>query len=142
MDTKRFKPKYDKMFYWIWIPMLMLMIALTALTLFDFVAFIIIFATDVFVAYFFFSSIVGYVELREKSVFVKFGFILKREIPYDRIRGLTRERRVYADSMLSIKNALDHINIKYNKFDMISVSVADNDELVREIELRAGLNKM
>ena len=91
---------------------------------------------DVFTFYFLITSLFGYVELREDSVFIKFGFIMKREIPYKNIRGITKERKMYADSMVALKNSLDHVNIKYNRFDMISVSVVGNDELISEIELR------
>ena len=42
---------------------------------------------------------------------------------------------------MSLKNALDHINIKYNKFDITTVSVVDNDDLIRKIEVqRAGVD--
>lgn len=36
--------------------------------------------------------------------------------------------------MLSLKNSLDHINIKYNTFDITSVSVIGNAELIAELE--------
>ncbi len=89
---------------------------------------------DVFTYYFMVSSLVGYVELREHTLYVKFGFILKREIPYDKIRELNKERRIMSYSMLSLKNSLEHINIKYNRFDMITVSVVKNDELIERLE--------
>lgn len=112
------------------------MIAVTALTVFEPVALFIIIPLDLFVFYFLASPLFGYVELRENSVFIKFGFILKKEIPYGKIRALSKERRIYSESMLSLKNSLDHVNIKYNTFDIVTVSVSDNDELIRETKER------
>ena len=118
------------------------MLTVTLLSIYHIVAFLLTLLVDVFVFYFLISPLFGYVELREDSVFIKFGLLLKREIPYGKIRGVTEERKFYADSMLSLKNALVHINIKYNSFDMVSVSVVGNGELKEEIEARTmgGLN--
>jgi hypothetical protein len=79
------------------------------------------------------SSLVGYVELRMNSVFVKFGFIIKREIPYDKIRKIAKERKIMSNTYLSLKNSLDHVSIKYNKYDEIVVSVINNDDLIKEL---------
>ena len=136
MEYKRFKPMFDKLYYLIWIPTSVLMIAMTVFACFEPVVLFVAIPIDVFTFYFLITSLVGYVELREDSVFIKFGFIMKREIPYKNIRGITKERKMYADSMVALKNSLDHVNIKYNRFDMISVSVVGNDELISEIELR------
>ena len=62
--------------------------------------------------------------------------LLKKEIPYHKIRAIEKERGIYCNSIMSLKNALDHINIKYNKFDITTVSVVDNDDLIRKIEAR------
>lgn len=136
MTNKIFKPKIDKMMYATWIPTAVLLAAMTVVSAFAPITLLITVPIDIFTFYFLFSSLAGYVELRGESVFIKCGFILKREIPYERIRGFTCERKFYADSMISLKNSLDHVNIKYNTLDLISVSVTDNDGLVREIELR------
>lgn len=139
MENKRYKPLLDKLFFIIWVPTFIVMLALTVMPLvlsFYLPLLIALLATDVFVFYFLVSPLFGYVELGERSVLIKFGFILKREIPYEKIRGFSRERKFYADSMLSLKNALSHVNIKYNKFDVVSVSVIDSDGMIREIETR------
>ena len=104
LQNKRYKPLIDKLFLYIWIPTTFIMIALTAVCATNLLALIIIIPVDLFTYYFLFSSICGYVELRESSVFIKFGFIIKREIPYNKIRGLVKERKFYSDSMLSLKN--------------------------------------
>ena len=136
MSNKRFKPLIDKSFYMIWIPTVLLLVAATVISFTSPIALVILIATDVFSLYFLFSSLSGYVELRENAVYIKFGFIKNAEIPYERIRGFSKEHKIYSDSTLSIKNALDHVNIKYNKFEIASVSVVSNDELISEIEMR------
>ena len=136
-DAKRFKPAIDKLFWWILITASVIMLALTLLTAFDapFMLFITV-PTDLFVAYFIVSPLFGYAELREKTLFIKFGFLLKREIPYAKIRGTSTERKIYADSMLSLKNALDHVNVKYNKFDVVSMSLKNSENFVAELSER------
>lgn len=136
MPKKRFKPLIDKTFYIIWIPTAVLLAAATVIALSSLLALLILIATDLFTLYFLLSSLAGYVELRENTVFIKLGFIMKLDIPYEKIRGFSRQRKIYSDSTVSIKNALEHVNIKYNKFDIVSVSVVTNDELIGEIERR------
>ena len=132
----RYKPAIDKYFWMIWIPIMLLLLVGTFLAIFEPLGLIIMLFVDLFCLYFLISSVMGYVELREEAVFIKFGFILKREIPYEKIREITKERKVVAYSTLSLKNALEHINIKYNKFDMVTVSVKENDELIKHLNER------
>ena len=134
--NKRFKPKIGKTFYVIWIPTVLFLSVMTAVSLVAPLAFVILLLTDALTLYFLLTSLFGYVELRDDAVFVKFGFIAKAEIPYSTIRRVTKERKLYADSIMSLKNSLDHVNIKYNRFDIVSVSATDNDELISEIEAR------
>ena len=136
MPQRRYKPKYDKIFWWTWIPTAMLLIAATVIAALEPAALFVVIPTDAFTLYFLFSSLVGYAELRERSIFIKFGFILKREIPYAKIRGVTKERKLYADSTVALKNSLEHLNIRYNVFDVASVSVRDNDEFLSELTAR------
>ena len=135
MDTKRFKPKIDKMFFWITIPTAVLLVGMTVGFAFlsPLSVLFVMIPTDLFTFYFLISPLFGYAELREESVFIKFGFIMKREIPYSKIRGMSFERKFYADSMLSLKNSLDHVNVKYNTFDLVSISVNENEEFVTEL---------
>lgn len=136
MQNKKFRPKLDKTFSIILICTTALMLAATVLSVLAPVTFFITIPLDLFVFYFLFSPLFGYVELREESLFIKFGFFIKREIPYAKIRAFSKERKLYSDSMLSLKNSLDHVNIKYNVFDVISVSVKDNDLFIAEAEAR------
>ena len=136
METKRFKPLIDKLYWWILIPTAVLLIAATVISVGSLFALIVMLCADLSTVYFLISPLVGYVELRESSCFVRFGFFMTREIPYSKIRGIEKTRKFYADSMMSLKNSMDHVNIKYNKFDLVSVSVVDNEEFIRELEKR------
>ena len=133
----RYKPKFDKLFLWILIPTALLILSVTVISAF-FGAVTLFFTVPVtlFVFYFLLTPAFGYAELRESSLFVKFGFFLTREIPYEKIRGVEKARKFYSDSMLSLKNSLDHVNVKYNKFDILSVSVTDNEDFMAELEKR------
>lgn len=134
--NKTYKPKIGRMFYAIWIPTVIFLIAMTFVSLVSPIALVILLLTDALTLYFLLTSLFGYVELREDSVFVKFGFVAKVQIPYSKIREVTKERKLYADSIMSLKNSLEHVNIKYNRFDVVSVSVVDNEDLMNEIEKR------
>ena len=112
------------------------MIALTVFACFEPAALLLMLPTDILTFYFLLSPLFGYVELRENTLFIKFGFILKREIPYNKIRGLIKERSFIAETMLSLKNSFEHVKIKYNSFDVITVSVIDNDSFIKEVENR------
>ena len=136
MENKRYKPLIGKMFFIIWIPTLILLITATVMSAPYIVALLIMLATDIFTVYFLISPLFGYVELREDEVFVKLGFFTTVEIPYNKIRAIVKEHKLYADSLISLKNSLDHVNIKYNRFDVLSVSVVDNDELIDMIKTK------
>ena len=139
MEIKRYKPKFDKLFY---IPIGIvgaLMVGATLISSIEPLGLVIMLACDLIVLYFVSASFAGYVELRESVMFVKFGFFLKREIPYNKIRKIEIQHRFYSESMLSLKNSLDHIDVRYNLYDVVSVSVVDNDDLVRELSIRSGI---
>lgn len=138
MENKRFKPKIGKIFYAIWMPTVALLTVATWMSHAAPIGFAIMLATDVFTLYFLLTSLFGYVELREETVFVKFGLLTEKEIPYTSIRDVTKERKFYSDSMVSLKYTLEHVNIKYNRFDLVSVSVVENDELISDLRKRIG----
>ena len=141
MKNLRFYPKFDKLYLWITLPTAALMLLLLVLTgVFRSTGGLIVMACAVaFVGYFLISPCFGYVELREETVFIKFGFFLKREIPYARIRGIEKKRTAIADSMLSLKNALNHVNIKYASFDCVSISVKNEEKMIDEIKRRSNI---
>ena len=141
MQYKRYKPLFDKLFWCIFIPTVLLLCAVSVVTVLanPWLAFLAV-GIDAFTLYFLLCPVFGYVELREDTLFIKYGVFMKREIPCKKIRGVKKGRRIYSESMLSLKNSLEHIDIKYNSFDITTVSVVDNDGLMREIALRAGLS--
>ena len=141
MENKIYKPKIDKLFWLIWIPTSVFMILMTVFAFFEPISLLIMIPTDIFTFYFLLTSLFGYVELRDDVLFIRFGLIMTREIPYSKIRGLVKERKFYSESMMSLKNALEHVNIKYNSFDVVTVSVTDNDEFIKDINLRIENSK-
>lgn len=136
MQAKRYKPLFDKLYYIIFVPLMLILAVATTLATVESLALIIMLFVDVFSLYFVISPIFGYVELRETSLFIKYGFILKNEIPYANIRSVVKGRGVYSESMMSLKNSMEHVTLKYNRFDVTTVSVKGNDELIREISAR------
>ena len=141
MEHKRFFPKYDTLFHFIWIPTAIIMLFLLVMNAFlpSTFGWIVTLVTTVVVAYFVISPMFGYVELRETCVFVKFGFFMRRVIPYETIRGVEKKRTAIADSMVALKNAMEHVNIKHGSFDVTSVSVKDGDAMMAEIRKRCGI---
>ena len=136
MQVKRYKPLVDKLFYIILIPTVLLLIAFTVISAFEPTMLLVTVPVDIVCLYFLISPLFGYAELRESSLFIKFGFFMKREIPYSKIRGISCARKWYSDSMLSLKNSMEHLNIKYNSFDMVSISVCENAAFGEELKLR------
>ena len=137
--NKRYKPKLDRLFAIIAIPTLVACIAIIILPALSYSkSLFITVPTALFVIYFLISPLFGYAELRENELFIKYGFFLKKAIPYSKIRSAEKQRKYYSDSMLSLKNAFEHVNIKYNSFDATVVSVEDNDEFVANLCARLG----
>ena len=133
----KYRPKLDKM-YWILLGIAdgVCCVPLLVVSLLDPTALFISVPTVIFVNYFFVSPLFGYAELREDGLFVKYGFFLKKHIPYGMIRELKMERRFYSESMMTLKNAMDHVVIKYNRFDVTVVSVKENEDFVKEVKSR------
>ena len=140
MKNERYKPKVDKLFWWLFSLTNGVLLAILVPTTIDAPTTLFInLPIFLFTNYFFISSLFGYVELRENELFIKYGFFLKRSIPYAKIRALEIERKFYTDSILSLKNAMEHVNIKYNSFDVTAVSVTDNDALIAAINEKRGV---
>ena len=131
MEIKRYSPKVDRYYIGIAILANLLVVVPTLIvSFFDVSGLYILIFTLLFVNYFIFSPFFGYVELREDAVFVKYGVFLKRTIPYSKIRGVALDRKWYSESMLSLKCAIDHVNIKYEGYNVTSVSVKDNGAFI------------
>ena len=142
MNSKIYKPKLDKLFWSLFIPTNVICIAILIIpSILDPQVLFITVPIFLFVNYFFISTLFGYVELRDKELFIKYGFFLKKRIPYDKIRAIEKQRRFYSYSMLSLKNAYDHVDIKYNFYDVTTVSVKEQDSFVIELEERISMAK-
>ena len=137
---KRYRPLVDRLFWITTIIAVSLLLGVTVAVSFypDGLAIAIVLAVDLLTIYVVISPLFGYVELREKTVFIKFGLILKKEILYDKIRGVKKERRCYSESIISLKSAMEHVDIKYDGFQVVTVSVVDNDSLIEQIKSRIG----
>jgi membrane protein YdbS with pleckstrin-like domain len=134
--VKKYKPLIDKLYMTILIIIAVLLSSVTVAAAFAPAALLIVLPIDLFTIYHVISPLFGYVELRESSLYIRYGLILSKEIPYGRIRNVSKGRGFYSESMLSLKNALDHVNIKYNTFDMTTVSVRDNDSFINDLSER------
>ena len=131
MEEKVFKPLVDKVYLSLLAFTLGVMLALTVLLALKApISLISLVPIDLLVLYLVVSPFFGYVKLGEDRLYIRFGIILKREIPYDKIRSAEKVRKFYSDSMLSLKTAMEHVNIRYNSFDIVSVSVVGSDSLV------------
>ncbi len=140
--NKRFKPKLDKYYWTLWaIINLVVGVPLALLSVFEPFTLFIFVPTILFCDYFLISPLFGYAELRADSLFIKYGFFLKKTIPYDRIRDLKIERRINSETMLSLKNSLEQVTVKYNRFDVTAVSVVDNARFVDELNERIKASK-
>ena len=134
MQTKRFKPLLDRLFWCTLLPTEILVLGLTvALGILEPGTLFWMAPVSLFVTYFLLTPLFGYAELRESVLFIRYGFILKREIPYKKIRKIEMKRSIISESMLSLKNALSHVEIRYNSFDVTAVSVKHNEEFMSEL---------
>jgi hypothetical protein len=93
------------------------------------------------ILYFAVSPLFGYAELRDESLHIRYGFIMKVDIPYSKIRSVKRRRRVISYSTVSLKCDVEHIEIGYGSFDETTISLVDADEFVEELCLRSDVRE-
>ena len=136
MEARRYTPLTDSLFWIIFIPTVSVLIAVSAVCFAAPKALFVIVPVDLFTLYFLLSPLFGYAELRDKCLFIKYGFFMKREIPYGKIRAVEKERKFYCESMLALKNSFEHINVRYNAYDLTVLSVRDNDVFISELNAR------
>lgn len=136
METKVFKPLLDKLFWSVLVITVFSLAMATIISTVNVILLIFMILLDVACIFILISPLFGYVELRENTVFVKFGLVMSKEIPYSSIREVLISRGIYSESMISLKNAMEHVNIKHGRFDVTTVSVVGNGELIASIEER------
>ena len=137
----KFRPRVDKYYLWIAIPTEIFLIVMTVMTLVHFTLFgLIVMLIALALSSFFILAPIffGYAELRDDELFVDFGVFIKRSIPYSRIRAIEKKRRFYSESMLSLKCAIDHVDIKYNRFDVLSLSLCNEDKFIAELNKKTA----
>ena len=133
----RYRPKIDKLYAIITIPTTLLVCGCTVVpSIFAPSTLLITLPVFLLVMYFLATPFFGYAELRESTLFIKYGLLMKKEIPYAKIRGAEIKRSFIAESMMSLKMAFDHVNIKYNTFDLTIVSVKENEDFVTDLKSR------
>lgn len=101
--------------------------------------FLVMLFTLLFTNFFIISSFFGYAELKSEELYVKFGFFLKKSIPYSKIQGIEKKRDWYSSSLVSLKMAKEHIDIKYNRFDVLSLSLKDEEVFIEELNKKIPL---
>lgn len=139
MQNQRFKPKFDKL-YWLSLSLCAVyMIVMTAISVGSRPMMIITGSVNLVLLWVLVAPWFGYVELREDVIWIRFGFFLKREVAYASIKRMQKVRHWYSESMIALKNAMEHVDIRYNACDVVSVSVTDNDALIEAIEQRRSL---
>ena len=132
---KRYKPRFDRLFYGIAIFTAAVVLGALIPSFYGSGVWGIAVAagTLLLCGYFLVSPCFGYAELREGMLFVKFGFFLSREIPYEKIYAIEKKHTMIADSILSLKNAMDHLNVKYNRFELVSLSLRDEEDFIESL---------
>lgn len=84
----------------------------------------------------FISSASGYVLLKDDELYIRYGWILRKSIPYSKIIRLEKKRKWYTESIVALKNSFEHVDIRYNRFDVTCVSVKNNDLFIEELNKR------
>ena len=134
MQSKKYTPLVDKLFYLLSLTTLLVVLTPTVVcgilepsTLF------ITLPIFIFTAYFFVSPLCGYVELRDGGLYIKYGFIVSRTIPYEKIRRIERERKI-----ISPRHSLDQERPRPHKYQIQRLRYRHRQpEGLRRISLRA-----
>ncbi len=131
--SNRYRPKIDKFFWWMLVIVNAVCLSLLVISIFDPISFFCTVPIALFCNYFFISPLFGYAELREDHIFIKYGLILKKSIPYKRLRSVEIKRGIISEAVIDLKLSLEHIVIKYNTFDFTIISVKENQFLIEEL---------
>lgn len=133
---KKYKPKVDKLFYILLVVLNVLsltILIIPQLFYLSFESFIFSIIVILFINYFLISPLFGYVEIKETSIFIKYGIILKKEIPFNKIKKLELKKKWYSDSILALKCSIEHVDITFNSYDKTCVSVKENDIFIEDV---------
>ena len=136
MPKQRFRPKFDRLYWISFTVCAVYIVVMTAVSVGSVSMLCFMSAINAILVWVLAAPWFGYVELGEDAVLVKFGFFLKRVVPYADIRKMQKVCHWYSESILALKNAMEHVDIRYGACDVVSVSVTDNDALIAAIERR------
>lgn len=140
----KFKTKFDLFHIMILLITELIMLPFVIISLIDksYGAAIISAIPGILIALLWISMASAYAVLEDDSLFIKYGFVFKKRIPYNKIRSIEKKKKWYSESLLGMKNSLVHVDIKYNTYDITCVSLKDNDlfidELTKRIEEKKG----
>ncbi len=134
----KFKAKLDIVYIVIYVIVGIVMLAPSIVSLItkDYITALICLIPFILILFMIISMVCGYARLDDDCLFIKYGFVFKRSIPYEKIRSYELQRKFYCESLLSLKNAMEHVEIKYNKFDNTCVSVRDNIVFLEQLHKR------
>ena len=142
MEIKRYRPKVGGLYYAIFLPTLILVLAAAVFAaIYDPFSLAVTVTVFLLILYFAVSPLFGYAELGSESLFIRYGFFMKREIPYTKIRSVKRARRAISYSTVSLKCDMEHIEIGYGSFDETTISLVDTDEFVEELTRLSGVRE-
>ena len=136
VNIKKYKPKVDKLFYIMLVVINVISLAILIipqLFYLSFESFIFSIIVILFINYFLISPLFGYIEIRETSIFIKYGIILKKEIPFNKIKKLELKKKWYSDSIFALKCSIEHVDITFNSYDKTCVSVKENDIFIEDV---------
>ena len=88
---KRYKPLIDRTYVTMMIIIFVILTVMTVIAAFSPVALLIVVPIYLLVVYHLISPFFGYVELRENSLYVRYGLFMKKEIPYSKIRASQKD---------------------------------------------------
>ena len=140
MEKMRFKPKFDRLYWLITIPTSLFILAAIVMCAIVGEGLIIMIPVSALTFYFLFIPFFTYAELTDEGLYIKYGAFIKRTIPYKSIRKIEKGRGIIGEAMLSMKNALDHVTVRYNRFDMTVLSLKSEDIFVKELWERVQLS--
>ncbi len=89
-----------------------------------------------FVDYLLLSPLFGFVQFEEKNLYIKYGLIIKKRIPYDKISTIKIEKKLYSECLLSLKTSVEHMHITYNLYDTTCISLKETDAFLEEVARR------
>ena len=143
MGNKRYRPKVGGLYFAIFLPTLALILAVTVLAaIYDPFSLAVTVTVFLLILYFAVSPLFGYAELREESLYIRYGFFMKVDIPYSKIHSVKRARRLISYSTVSLKCDVEHIEIRYGIFDETTISLVDSEEFVAELCLNSGVREV